>query len=163
MSNTSTLIVGTLVLVLCTTTTSAQAPSAPPKPGPQGSACAEQTVRDAIQNHTFKYADDTFFWSGALDKPLIGKAAGEDASKKMGTEGPMRNTVAAEHPQRIVVSNSGDMAYEYGTGEVSFDDRKTGKHTAFQTGYLRVWKSVDGQCEAAASMIRPIEGSLKSK
>ncbi len=75
----------------------------------------------------------------------------------------MKNTVIAEHPQRIAVSSSGDMAYEYGTGEVAFDDRKTGKHTAFQTGYLRVWKSVDGQCKVAASMIRPIESTWKSK
>jgi hypothetical protein len=74
----------------------------------------------------------------------------------------MKNRVFADHPQQIVVSQSGDMAYEYGTGEVGFDDRKTGKHIAFQTGYLRVWKSVDGQCKVAAFMIRPIESTWKS-
>jgi hypothetical protein len=33
-----------------------------------------------------------------------------------------KKTVAAEHPRRIVVSGSGDMAYEYGTG--TYGDRR---------------------------------------
>ena len=27
----------------------------------QGSVCSEQTIRDAVQNHTMKSADDSFF------------------------------------------------------------------------------------------------------
>lgn len=42
--------------------------------------------------------------------------------------------------------------YEYGAGELSFDDQKTGKHVAIQTASLRVWKSVDGQCKVAATI-----------
>ena len=128
----------------------------------QGSVCYEQTIRDAVQNHTMKSADDSFFWSGAFDKPLIGKAEHEEAAKKAEVDEPRKNQVGAQHPQRIVVSKSGEMAYEYGTGELSFDDQKTGKHVAFQTGYLRVWKSVDGQCKVAATMMRPIESTMKS-
>src|SRR5580704_4792549 len=84
----------------------------------QGSACSEQTIRDAVQNSTIKYTDDSFFWSGAYDKPLIGMAEREQAKKKAESEEPRTNEVDAEHPQRVVVSQSGDMAYEYGGGEV---------------------------------------------
>jgi|SRR5579863_7206087 len=128
----------------------------------QEPSCSEKTIRDAVQNRTIKYTDDNFFWSGAFDKPLIGSAQREESGKKLEAEEPRKNEVSAEHPQRIVVSKSGDMAYEYGTGELSYDEQKTGKHTSFQTGYLRVWKLVDGHCRVAATMIKPIESTIKS-
>jgi ketosteroid isomerase-like protein len=128
----------------------------------QGSACSEQAIRDAVQNRTIKYTDDNFFWSDAYDKPMIGKAEHEEARKKVEAEEPRNNEVDADHPQRVVVSQSGDMAYEYGGGEISFHEQKTGKHVSFQVGYLRVWKSVDGQCKVAATMVKPIESTIKS-
>jgi hypothetical protein len=129
----------------------------------QGSACSEQTIRDAVQNRTIKYTDDNFFWSGAYDKPMVGKAEQAEGRKKAEGEEPRKNEVSADHPQRVVVSKSGDMAYEYGAGEMSYDEQKTGKHVSFQTGYLRVWKSVDGQCRVAATMFKPVESTLQSK
>jgi hypothetical protein len=128
----------------------------------QGSACSEQTIRDAVQNKMIKYTDDNFFWSGAYDKPMIGKAEQEEGRKKVEAEEPRKNQVDADRPQRVVVSKSGDMAYEYGGGETNFDEQKTGKHVSFQVGYLRVWKSVDGQCKVAATMVKPIESTIKS-
>jgi hypothetical protein len=128
----------------------------------QGSACSEQTIRDAVQNRTIKYTDDNFFWSGAYDKPMIGKAEQDAGRKTVEAEEPRNNEVSADHPQRVVVSKSGDMAYEYGGGELSFDEQKTGKHVSFQVGYLRVWKSVNGQCRVAATMVKPIESTIKS-
>jgi ketosteroid isomerase-like protein len=129
----------------------------------QGSVCSEQKIRDAINNHTVKSADDVFFWSGAYDKPLIGKVEIQEALKKLEANTPRKNQVEKINPQRIVVSRSGDMAYEYGTGELSFDDVKSGKHIEFQNAYLTVWKSVDGQCEIAAKMARPIESTRKTE
>jgi ketosteroid isomerase-like protein len=128
----------------------------------QQPVCAEQTIRDAVKNGTIKYTDDNFFWTGAYDKPLIGKAQHEEGKKKADAEDPRKNQVSADHPQRIVVSQSGDMAYEYGNGEMSYDEQKSGKHVSFQIGYLRVWKSADGQCKVAASMIKPVESTIKS-
>jgi hypothetical protein len=128
----------------------------------EGSACSEQAIRDAVQNRMIKYTDDNFFWSGAYDKPMIGKAEQQEGRKKVETEEPRKNEVNADHPQRVVVSKSGDMAYEYGGGEMSFDEQKTGKHVSFQVGYLRVWKSIDGQCKVAATMVKPIESTIKS-
>ena len=128
----------------------------------QESACSEQTIRDAVRNRTITYTDDNFFWTGAFDKPLIGKAERAEGTNKLEAEEPRKNEVDADRPQRIVVSKSGDMAYEYGGGELSYDEQKTGKHTSFQIGYLRVWESVDGRCKVAATMVRPIESSIKS-
>lgn len=128
----------------------------------QGSVCSEQTIRDAVQNQTMKTADDEYFWSGRFEKPLIGKAQHEEAAKKRDGENPRKNQVIVQHPQRIDVSKSGDMAYEYGTGDLSYDDQKTGTHVAGPTGYLRVWKSVDGQCKVVATMMRPIQTAPKT-
>lgn len=129
----------------------------------QASLCSEQKIRDAVQKASAKYSDDSFFWSGAYDKPIIGKAQHESVFKKLENEEPRKNEVSADHPERIVVAKFGDMAYEYGGGNMSYDDQKTGKHVAFQTAYLRVWKSVDGECKVAAFMIKPIESTVKEK
>jgi hypothetical protein len=128
----------------------------------QGAVCSEQTIRDAVQNETMKAADDEYFWSGAYDKPLLGKAEHEEARRKKEVEATRKNQVTSPHPQHIDVSKSGDMAYEYGTSELSFDDQKTGKHVASQVGYLRVWKVAAGECKVAATMMRPIESTRKS-
>lgn len=129
----------------------------------QGPVCSEQGIRDAAQKQSVKYSDDSFFWTGAYDKPMIGKAEHEAAARRMKNEAPRKNQSAAEHPQRIVVAKSGDVAYEYGSGDMSYDDQKTGKHVTFQGAYLRVWKSAGGECEVAAFMYRPIESSVVEK
>ena len=63
---------------------------------------AEQTIRDAVQNGMIKYTDDNFFWSGAYDKPIIGKSQREEGRKKAEAEEPRKNEVSADHPQRVV-------------------------------------------------------------
>lgn len=155
--------IGTLALALCAAMAPAEAPSAVPKAEPQGPVCTGQKIRDAVQKENYAMSDDAFFWSGAYDEPLIGKAAQAEGHKKSEAEAPRKNTVSAQHPQKIMVSGAGDMAYEYGKGELSFDSVKEGKHISFENAYLRVWKSVGGQCEIAGWMIRPIESTVKSQ
>ncbi len=127
----------------------------------QGPVCSDAKIREAVQKGVYFGTDDGFFWSGAFEKPLIGRAESDEAAKKLEVEAPRKNQVVVEHPQRIVASKSGDMAYEYGSGELSFDDQKTAKHVALQNAYLRVWKAVDGDCRVAATMIRPIDGTVR--
>ena len=76
---------------------------------------------------------------------------------------PRKNQAVTQHPERIVVSKSCDMAYEYGTAVTDFDDQKTGKHISFPSGYLRVWRFVDGIWQVAATMARPIETTAQSE
>jgi hypothetical protein len=129
----------------------------------QAPVCSEQKIQLAVQKASMQHTDDSFFWSGAYDKPLIGNAQQNAARTKSETEEPRKNQVSADHPQRIVVSKSGDMAYEYGRGSLSYDEQKTGKHVAFDTAYLRVWKSAGGECRVAAFLVMPIESTMKEK
>jgi len=127
----------------------------------QGPVCSERKIRESVKKGTYFGTADAFFWSGAYDKPLIGRAESEEAYRKLETEAPRKNQVTVEHPQHIVVSKSGDLAYEYGNGELSFDDQKTGKHVTLQNAYLRVWRSVDRDCRVVATVVRPIESTIK--
>ena len=52
------------------------------------------------------------------------------------------------------------MAYEYGSGEMSFDEQKTGKHVSFQVGYPCLEVCEDGQCKVAATMVKPVKALL---
>lgn len=128
----------------------------------QGSACSERGIRDAILNHEVKVADDAFFFSGSHDAPVIEKAEKEADAKRIEAEVPRKNPMVELRPQRIVASASGDMAYEYGRGNVGFDLPKTSKHVSFQVGYLRVWRRIDGECKVAAHMMREIRGTHNS-
>lgn len=129
----------------------------------QAPVCSEQKIQAAVQKPSLKYSDDSFFWSGAFDKPLIGKAQQQAEVAKARKDEPRKNELSGDHPQRIVIAKSGDMAYEYGTGKLSYDEAKTGKHIAFQTAYVRVWKSANGECQVAAFLVMPIESTMVQK
>lgn len=126
----------------------------------QSSKCTEPSIREAVQKVAFDYTDDSFFWSGAFDRPLIGKAV-EDASEKVAAS--RKDEVSTEKPDRVVVSSGGDMAYEYGTGSLSFVERDSGKRISFQVGYLRVWRVANGRCKVAATLYKPIESTIQTK
>lgn len=129
----------------------------------QAPVCSEQKIQAAVERASAKYSDDSFFWSGAFDKPLIGKSEEDAGRRKAEVDEPRKNQTGADHPQRIVVAKSGDMAYEYGRGSVSYEVQKTGKHVTFEVAYLRVWKSAGGECKVAAYMVKPIESTIQEK
>jgi hypothetical protein len=85
-------------------------------------------------------SSDFYFFSGALEKPVVGKQALAQASAPVSAAGKNEKN-APNRPDRIAAAPSADMAYEYGTGQVSFDDVQTGKHYDFTAAYLRVWKA----------------------
>jgi hypothetical protein len=125
---------------------SASAPSGP---------CTEQFVKEwASTNQRGGRADDAYFFSGALQKPVIGEAAKDQAFKPAAAQ-RKNHTQEPLKPERIVAAPSGEMAYEYGTGNVSFEETSSGKHIAFTAAYLRVWRSIDGSCKEAAFMAEP--------
>ena len=99
-------------------------------------------------------ADDMYFFSGALERPVVGKAAIDNAAGRIATERENEN-YAPLNPDRIVAAPSGDMAYEYGTTNIRFDERESAKYFDFTAAYLRVWKAVDGSCKVAAEMFQP--------
>jgi ketosteroid isomerase-like protein len=119
----------------------------------QNGACSEASIKTALSKHDDPsvMADDTYFFSGALDRPVVGKAALSNASKPLAERRKSEN-YRPDQPERIVVSPSGDMAYEYGTERIAFDEKATGKHVDFTAAYLRVWKAEGGKCLVAAQM-----------
>ncbi len=118
----------------------------------QTGPCTESSVKSLIDKHDLNtVADDAFYFTGALDQPVVGKPAYDIAMKPV--EQSRQNVKRTpDRPDRVAVAPSGDMAYEYGTVHVSFDERASGKHRDFTTADLRVWRVVDGQCKIAACM-----------
>ncbi len=119
--------------------------------------CTEEFIRTNINNFGPKYeAEDAYFFSGALEKPIVGlnteesKRTGEKLDRERKNE--KRDPLKAD---RIVVAPSGDMAYGYGTGHMSFDEVSTAKHVDFTAAFLTVWKVVNGSCKIAASIFEP--------
>lgn len=124
----------------------------------QTGPCTEQTIKDTIAKPDAEYlnfvADDAYFYSTALKKPVVGKSE----AKTVGVPaGPTRKNEKwdAKEPGRIVIDPTGDMAYEYGTEHASYDEKETGKHQDFIAAYLRVWRNVGGACKVAAAMFQP--------
>jgi ketosteroid isomerase-like protein len=116
--------------------------------------CTEKAVK--MLGSTAKsnlWSNDLYFFSGALDKPVVGMAAYDAASKPV--KASRENESYGDTPQRIVVSASGDMAYEYGTSHVTYNDKPSGKREDFTAAYLRVWKAEGASCKLAAMMVQP--------
>jgi ketosteroid isomerase-like protein len=118
--------------------------------------CTGQSVKNESAKQNLNFADDVYIFSGALDKPVVGKAAADKAFAPVAAERKNENK-AVPVPDRIVAAASGEMAYEYGTSKASYDERDTGKHVAFTAAYLRVWRSIDGSCKLAAEIFEPEE------
>jgi hypothetical protein len=97
------------------------------------------------------------FWSGAYEKPALD---GERPTPRKG-EGGVDSRVANSQRtkteiRRIVVSDAGDMAYEYSDVDISFD-LKAGGHQSFTNSTLRVWQKDGSQWKLAASFSFPHE------
>src|SRR5215470_4554993 len=63
------------------------------------------------------------------------------------------NLWSAGLPQKA--APSGEIAHEYGTGHVSYNEHQSGKHIAFTAAYLRVWRAEGSVCKLAAEMFEP--------
>jgi ketosteroid isomerase-like protein len=119
----------------------------------QNGACTDESIRKSIaanENDTVA-AEDLYISSPAFEKPIVGKAELQSQRQRV-----LSSRANEKHGPwnigRIVVASSADMAYEYGTRDLSYDDKKTGNRLNFTNAYLRVWKTVDGSCKVAAIM-----------
>jgi hypothetical protein len=115
----------------------------------QTGPCTESAVK---QGH-LPFADDAFSYMPPYGKPVVGKPAMEDANKKSFSDrSNVKSSWVGEH--RIVSAPSGDMAYEYGTRHVSYDD-KDGHHE-FEAVMLHVYKANGAVCQMAAMTMHPL-------
>jgi ketosteroid isomerase-like protein len=117
--------------------------------------CTEHAVRNLAPHAKLSvWSNDVYFFTGALDKPVVGKAAYQASAKPIAAERKNEDDTP-NVPQRIVAARSGDMAYEYGTAHVGFTDKQSGKREDFTAAYLRVWKAEGTSCKVAAFMAEP--------
>lgn len=122
-----------------------------------GQKCTEQFIRANINSNDRKLlTSDTYFFSGALEKPIIGVDTPDSkkAEEKINHERKNEKYDPLK-VERVVVAPSGDMAYAYGSGHGSFDEVDTGKHIEFTPAFLMVWRTDQGSCKIAVTIYEP--------
>lgn len=123
----------------------------------QKGQCTEEFIRSQLsQESPWPKTHDYYLYNPLLDKPVVGDEEREKANKAHEPLMAKRKNMhtAPFKTERVVVAPSGDMAYEYGTGQVSYDDSDTGKHIETTLARLSVWKADGGSCKAAATMLQ---------
>src|SRR5262249_41079543 len=99
-----------------------------------------------------KFTEDCIFVTAAYPRPTIGRGAFEQAQSRLGRSNRSRK----DEIVRLVVSQSADMAEEFGNFTMSYDDPNK-KHISFNGSYLRIWRKVNGEWLADAFFARPNE------
>ena len=94
------------------------------------------------------YTDDTVFWSGAYGRPLEGRKHMEAVRKGRRAASQRINERRTRDVKRLVVAQSGDLAYEYGDYTLAFDE-PDGRKFRVSGSYTRVWRKDDGQWKVA--------------
>ena len=122
----------------------------------QTGACTEGVIKQG----RLPMADDAFSYMPPYGKPVVGKPAMDDANKKSFSDRTnVKSSWVGDH--KIVSSPSGDMAYEYGTRHVSYDDKEG--HHEFEAVMLHVYKAKKGACQLAAMTMQPLEDQSKEQ
>lgn len=99
-------------------------------------------------------SEDAFSYMPPFGKPVSGKTAiQETAEKKFAGRTNIKHSW--ESDRRVVASASGDMAYEHGTMDVSYDEE--GKAHTFKAVMLNVYKAKGDVCERVAGTMQPLE------
>lgn len=111
-------------------------------------------TESAIKQGKLPAADDAFSYMPPYGKPAIGKPAIRSAQEKsFSARTNITRAWVGDH--RIVSTPAGDMAYEYGTVHMGYDE--SGKHQEFEAVMLTVYKANGGVCQMAAMTMQPIE------
>jgi hypothetical protein len=126
----------------------------------QAQSADEQAIRaliaDADAGKPLPRTDDAVQWSGAYKKPYSRTQPPEEMTTGRyapgsRVPGSQRNRTT---PVKIEIARSGDLAYEYSDGELSFD-KKSGEKVSLPQSRLRVWKKENGQWKIAAGFSFP--------
>ena len=120
----------------------------------------EQTIRNLVaqQNEgkdVIKYTENRIFVSGAYPMPIIGNSPMSAANQEADNQVKARkNFTAKMRIERLEVAQAGDMAYEFGYGNLSFDTPEN-THKSFEASYLRVWRKIQGEWKVDVFFARP--------
>ena len=120
----------------------------------QQSSCTEGLITQG----KLPAADDVFVYMPPYGRPVVGKRATQAANaENFGGRSNITRSWVGE--RRVVRSSSGDMAYEYGTLRVGYDE--AGAHTEFDAVMLTVYMVKNGECQIVAMTMQPIEEPSK--
>jgi ketosteroid isomerase-like protein len=97
---------------------------------------------------------DRIAWSGAYQRPVIGQERPVAATSAQIPVADRASTKSIYTPVRIVVSDSGDLAYEYATGVVT-TTMKDGSTRKIETASIRVWQKDQGEWKVAVDFAAP--------
>jgi len=119
----------------------------------------ERALRELVRlenegKQVIKFTDQSIIASGAHPRPVIGPEARKQANEELSRNRLNQNR--KNEIARLVISNSGDMAYEYGNFTLSFDTPEK-KNVSFNGAYLRVWRKVGGEWMAEVVFARSTE------
>jgi hypothetical protein len=141
------LTLGPFAILLCAALLQAQT-------GP----CSEKAINDG----KLPVSDDAFSYMPPYGKPVTGKPALKEANTKSFSDRTnIKSDWAGDH--KIVISGSGDMAYEQGTMHMSSDSKsqpKTG-HEEFNAVMLIIYKAKGDVCQQVAMTMQPLEEGAK--
>lgn len=118
--------------------------------------CTEQLIKDAGEKGVpaEQKTSDVYFFAPFTEKPLIGPQAWKTAREQRGEARNVKDQWA--RVDKVVISSTGDMAYAYGTSHGIWDDAHG--HHDNTTGFLDVWRVMEGSCKLAARMVQ-LEGA----
>ncbi|MEP7306969.1 MAG: DUF4440 domain-containing protein [Acidobacteriota bacterium] len=95
------------------------------------------------------------FWSGAYEKPVIGDEKGTPRKGEGGIEDRVPGSQRLQTTTRkLVISDAGDMAYDYSDATLTFD-LKNGQKFSLKISSVRVWKKEGGQWKVAVQFSAP--------
>jgi ketosteroid isomerase-like protein len=94
---------------------------------------------------------DRVLWLASFQKPVVGDERPVLRTHERGIENRVSDTTKnTTTVRRLVIADSGDLAYEYSDGMLTFD-LKDGTHVTSPNSTLRVWQKQDGQWKMAAT------------
>jgi hypothetical protein len=120
----------------------------------------EAAIRALIERQNETGADlpvvpGQVFWSGAYKEPVMGGERPEEVTRDRAPSQRVPGTTRSRvQIRKLEIAASGDMAWEYSTGEMTFE-LKVGTKGRLTNSYLRVWRRVDGGWKVAAVFSHP--------
>jgi hypothetical protein len=125
----------------------------------------EQLLRKLIREenegkHVIKTTEDSIYVHGAYRRPMIGRAAQEKEESRSLKD--ISNVSRKSEVVRLAISQSGDMAEEFGNFTLTFD-KPDKTHISFEGSYLRVWRKINGEWLEDAFFARRNEPEEKTK
>jgi ketosteroid isomerase-like protein len=118
----------------------------------------EKAIRELIKkidtDQPATRTDDSIYSTGPSGT-LVGKAEQEKAQERLAALAKERGkTTVKTTVERVVVANSGDLAYEFSRFRMDWAGG-TGKAGGFDGVYLRVWRKVEAEWREDAFFARP--------